>query len=282
MREVRLAAVVPARNEEQCIGETLSALRAQYNAPNKIIVVNDGSTDSTAEIARSAGAHVIDLQDRGHNALGTPFLAGVINKGLDCLLAEGYGKSPSDYVMIVGADHILPPNYTSTLLDLMETNRTIAVCSGQIRGERSVIPRGSGRLVRADVWRKFGLQYPENYGFETYLLVKVQQEGYEVLVLNELLTDSLRKTGKHYKKSVFVSYGKSLKALGYSKLYSVARIGLMSIKHPKGGLYMMQGYMSRNIQSYDPELRAYLSSIQHKRIKRYVTNPIRALTGEAA
>ena len=282
MRAVRLAAVVPARNEEQCIGRTLSALRAQYHAPKKIVVVNDGSTDSTAEIARSAGAHVINLQDRGYNALGTPLLAGVINKGLDCLIAEGYGRSPSDYVMIVGADHILPPNYTSTLLDLMESNRTIAVCSGQIRDERSVIPRGSGRLVRADVWRKIGLHYPENYGFQTYLLVKVQQDGYEVVVLDELLTEGLRRTGKYYKKSVFVSYGKSLKALGYSKLYSVARIGLTSIKHPKGGLFMMQGYLSSVIQSYAPQLRAYLSSIQHKRIKRYVTNPIRALTGEAA
>lgn len=282
MREVRLAAVIPARNEERFIGRSLLALRSQHHAPRKIVVVNDGSTDSTAEIAKSAGAHVIHLQDRGYNVLGTPVLAGVINKGLDYLRAEGYGKNPSDYVMIVGADHVLPPNYTSFLLDLMETDSSIAVSSGQIRGERSVIPRGSGRLVRADVWRNFGLCYPENYGFETYLLVKVQQEGYKVRVLNDLLTDGLRKTGKHYRKSVFVSYGKSLKALGYSKLYSAARMGLMSIKNPKGGLYMLQGYMSSDIQTYDPDLRAYLSSIQHRRIKRYVTNPIRALTGEAA
>ena len=282
MGEVRLAAVVPARNEEQFLGKALSALRSQHHAPRKIVVVNDGSTDSTAEIARAAGAHVINLQDRGYNVLGTPVLAEVINKGLNYLHAEGYGENSSDYLMIVGADHILPPNYTSRLLDLMEADRFIAVCSGQIRGERSVIPRGSGRLVRADVWRKIGLRYPENYGFETYLLVKVQQEGYKVCVLNDLLTDGLRKTGKHYKKNVFVSYGKSLKALGYSKLYSIARMGLMSIKNPKGGLYMLEGYMSRDIKTYDPDLRAYLSSMQHKRIKRYVTNPIRSLTGEAA
>jgi glycosyltransferase involved in cell wall biosynthesis len=244
--------------------------------------VNDGSSDSTAEIARSAGAHVITLPDRGYNVLGTPVLAGVINRGLDYLSKEGYGDSPHDYVMIVGADHVLPPNYDTTLLDLMETDRTIAVSSGQIRGERSVVPRGSGRMVRADIWKRFGLRYPENYGFETYLLVKVQQQGYRVRVLNDLLSDGLRKTGKHYKKSVFVSYGKSLRALGYSKLYSAARIGLMSINHPRGGLHMLQGYMSKDVQSYDADLRAYLSGMQHKRIKRYVTNPIKSLIGEAA
>jgi hypothetical protein len=44
---------------------------------------------------------------------------------------------------------------------------------------------------------------------------------------------------------------------------------------------MLQGYTSSDVKAYDPELRAYLSSIQHKRIKRYVVNPIRALS-EAA
>jgi glycosyltransferase involved in cell wall biosynthesis len=282
VREVRLAAVIPARNEEGFLGRTLSALQAQYHRPNRIVVVNDGSTDATAEVAKSAGAHVITLHDRGYNVLGTPVLAGVINKGLEHLSNEGYGESPHDYVMIVGADHVLPPNYNTTLLDLMETDRTVAVCSGQIKGERSVVPRGSGRMVRADIWKQFGMRYPENYGFETFLLVKVQQQGYRVCVLNDLLTDGLRRTGKHYKKSVFVSYGKSLKALGYSRLYSAARIGLMSIRHPIGGLHMFRGYMSKDIQSYDEELRAYLSGMQHKRIKRYVTNPLRSLTGEAA
>jgi glycosyltransferase involved in cell wall biosynthesis len=282
VREVRVAAIIPARNEELFIKKTLSALRSQHHAPNKIVVVDDGSNDSTAKVASSTGAHVITLQDRGYNVLGTPVLASVINHGLAYLHAEGYGQSPHDYVMIVGADHVLPPHYVTSLLDLAETDRSIAVCSGQIRGERSVVPRGSGRLVRADVWRRFGLRYPENYGFETYLLVKVQQEGYKVVVANDLLTEGLRKTGKHYKKSVFISYGKSLRALGYSKLYSLARITIMSTKHPLAGVYMLKGYMSPDIEPYDPKLRAYLSSIQHKRIKRYVTNPLRNLIGETA
>ena len=126
------------------------------------------------------------------------------------------------------------------------------------------------------------MRYPENYGFETYLIVKVQQLGYRVKVVNDLLTDTLRKTGKHYKKSVFVSYGKPLRALGYSRLYSPARIGLTSIKHPKGGVHMLQGYLSDDVTSYDADLRKYLAGMQHKRIKRYVTDPLRSLTGEAA
>jgi hypothetical protein len=157
----------------------------------------------------------------------------------------------------------------------------LALCSGIIEGEKSIVPRGSGRLVRADFWRSVGFRYPENYGFETYLVLKAQQLGYNVKVLKSLSSQTLRKTGRNYKKNVYISYGKSLKALGYSKLYSAARVGLISIKNPKGAYYMLMGYLSNDVQVYDPALRSFLSSIQHQRIKRYVTNPIKALS-EAA
>lgn len=276
----RVAVVVPARNEESFLGRTLSALFDQYTRPNKVIVVNDGSTDKTSEIAAAAGAEVISMPDRGYNVLGTPVLAGVLNQGLRCLQEQGYAGE-NDYVLIVGADHVLPPDYITAVLDQMNTDSSIAVCSGQIEGEKSVVPRGSGRMVRADFWSRIGFQYPENYGYETYLLVKAQQLGYRIKVLNDLVTQTQRKTRRNYKKGTYVSYGKSLKALGYSRLYSFARIGLISLKNPKGGLYMLKGYTSSDVKAYDPELRAYLSSIQHKRIKRYVVNPIKALSDAA-
>lgn len=276
----RVAAVVPARNEENFIGKTLAALFDQHTRPSKVIVVNDGSTDRTANIASAAGAEVVDMPDRGYNVHGTPVLAGVINRGLQRLQTRGYGND-GDYVLILGADHVLPPNYITAILDPMAADRKLALCSGVIAGERSIVPRGSGRVVRADFWQSIGFCYPENYGFETYLVLKAQQHGYGVKVLSDLVTQTLRKTGRNYKKSVYVSYGKSLKALGYSRLYSAARIGLISLKNPKGGFYMLEGYRSSDVQTYDRELRSFLSSMQHRRIKRYVTNPVKVLT-EAA
>ena len=271
---------MPARNEENFIGRTLAAVFDQYSRPSRVIVVNDGSTDRTAEIASAAGAEVVNMPDRGYNVHGMPVLAQVLNRGLECLELHGYGNE-GDYILVLGADHVLPSHYLTTALDAMAQDSNLAVCSGIIEGERSSVPRGSGRVVRADFWQGIGFRYPENFGFETYLVLKAQQQGYNIKVLKSLVSQTLRKTGKNYKKSVYISYGKSLKALGYSRLYSAARIGLISMKRPKGGYYMIRGYLSIDVKTYDPELRSYLSSIQHKRIKRYVTNPIRALT-EAA
>lgn len=52
--------IVPAWNEEEAIGVTLREIRQkvpQYD----VLVVNDGSTDTTAQVAREAGALVLDL-----------------------------------------------------------------------------------------------------------------------------------------------------------------------------------------------------------------------------
>ena len=50
---VQVSVIVPARNEEACLGTCLQSLVAQEGVQFELIVVDDGSTDRTAEIARS-------------------------------------------------------------------------------------------------------------------------------------------------------------------------------------------------------------------------------------
>ncbi len=56
-----VSVIVPARNEEACLGACLASLAGQQDAAFEIIVVDDGSIDRTADIARSfAGVRVIE------------------------------------------------------------------------------------------------------------------------------------------------------------------------------------------------------------------------------
>lgn len=267
-RKGRIATIIPARNEEKFIGETLTALLKQDLENNHIIVVNDGSEDRTSEVVNSFdNIELINIENRGFNAQGTPLLSMVINIGLEKLLPQ----VSYDYIMILGSDHILPSHYIRKIVDYMDNNKDIAICSGQISGEKSIVPRGSGRIVRSEFWKTIGLQYPLNFGFETYLLIKAQQLGYKINVLNELVSYTTRPTRTSYKKETYIAYGKALRALGYSQLYSAARIGLISLKNPKGAIYMLKGYTCNDIILYENDVRNFLKSIQHKRIKKYIS-----------
>ena len=54
-----VSVIIPARDEEQNLPVLLGSLNRQSPPPEEIIVVDDGSTDRTAELARAAGARVI-------------------------------------------------------------------------------------------------------------------------------------------------------------------------------------------------------------------------------
>lgn len=59
--------IVPAHNEEKRLGQTLPAIHESAGATGlayEILVVNDASTDATAELARNHGARVVDVNHR--------------------------------------------------------------------------------------------------------------------------------------------------------------------------------------------------------------------------
>lgn len=78
----RRVAIVPARNEEGAVGGVVAEIRA-FDPGLDVVVVDDGSTDRTAEIAMAAGAYVVRL----------PFNLGIgaaVQTGFKFALEHGY------------------------------------------------------------------------------------------------------------------------------------------------------------------------------------------------
>jgi len=93
-----VSVIVPARNASSCISGCLSALKNQTYALERyeIIVIDDGSSDKTAEIARSAGAEVITSEPSGPAAarnLGAKHARGEI-----LLFTDADCKPASDWI----------------------------------------------------------------------------------------------------------------------------------------------------------------------------------------
>lgn len=232
---MKYAVVVPARNEEKYIEKTLYALRKQTVAPSQIIVVDDGSKDRTGEMASMYADVVVRLADRGYGVAGRPELAGVVNEGL-----RRVGKDV-DYVLICGADDVLPEGYVEMIVDRMKADPKLVVASGRAKGEPffEYHPRGSGRIVDANFWRKVnGLMYPVVWGWETWLCYRAMQLGYEARCFRDVITGLQRPT----RLGKAGLWGKAMYALGYDWKYALGRCLLTFFKNPKAGWNMFWGW----------------------------------------
>ncbi len=113
----RVSVIIPARNEANLIGHVLSAVLKQRSAQVdiEVLVVDDGSTDDTAAVARAAGARTITMAS--HDGGGNP--AAARNRGA----AEATG----DPIIFLDADCTPAHGWLNALLAAHDAG---AVCVG--------------------------------------------------------------------------------------------------------------------------------------------------------
>lgn len=120
-----LTVIIPAYNEADSIADTIRSLQEQTIVPGEILVIDDCSTDATAEIASALGATVL------RPAQNTGSKAGAQTFALD--------RVRSDLVMALDADTTLAPDAIEQLLPAFADPEVTAACG-------SVLPRHVGTL----------------------------------------------------------------------------------------------------------------------------------------
>jgi len=255
LSEWRCGVVVSARDEEDVIGKCLESLRSQ-TVKLFLVVVDDGSVDKTGEVASRYADFVVDLPRHEKSWAGRPELAGVINAGFDVLRERDVA-----YVLVSGADGVYPSDYVEEIVNRMEQSGVV-LASGVAEGEvsRSLSPRGCGRVIDAKWFGEVGFRYPENYGFEVYLVYKALSQGKKVAVFHDLTFELSRET--RFSKRKLYLWGKGMKALNYWWLYAFGRAVLTRSRHPVGGYMMLKGYLSK-VQPYD-DIKEFVHDFQKK------------------
>ena len=104
-----MSLIIPARNEERNLPTLLRSLAAQPAKPREVIVVDDGSTDRTAEMARQFGAIVIPSQ---------PLPDGWRGKTWAC--HQGAQAATGDLLLFVDADTWFEPDGLGRILSAYE------------------------------------------------------------------------------------------------------------------------------------------------------------------
>jgi hopene-associated glycosyltransferase HpnB len=115
----RVIAIIPARDEAACIGTTIrSLLRQDYPGPLAIILVDDGSADETAEVARRAGVET-GAADRLTIISGTdlpPGWTGKLWAMRQGVTEAENGPKPPDFLWFSDADIAYAPGVLRRLV----------------------------------------------------------------------------------------------------------------------------------------------------------------------
>ena len=122
---VEVLALVPARNEAECLAVTLPALLGQDGVDLKVVLIDDGSVDGTAEAARLVGQRS-GLGDRLSLVVAPPLSVGLSGKvkALETGLAEAQWEFESnqntlpDWILLTDADILHRPGSVRDLVGL--------------------------------------------------------------------------------------------------------------------------------------------------------------------
>ena len=183
---MRISVVLPAKNESGAIGDTIKSI-ILLGLVDEILVVNDGSTDNTQQVAESAGAKVV---------------AHPYSKGNGAAIKTGARTATGDIILFMDADGQHDPQDIPHLLKKIEQGYDLVVGARQ-KGSQASVGRGianalynnlatymteqkvkdltSGfRAVRADKFREFLYLLPNGFSYPTTSTMAFFRAGYSV------------------------------------------------------------------------------------------------------
>jgi glycosyltransferase involved in cell wall biosynthesis len=179
----KVSIIIPAYNEEKDIKDVLESINKQ-NYPKDLIetiVIDDKSTDKTAEIASKYNVKIIKGK----------------HKGVGAARNLGIKKASGDIILFVDADQILDKNYVKEIVNIFQ-NKNIAGISGieYLWNKKSIIARLSylkkrlgyetARLiplsaVRKEVVKKVGYINPKYGMYDDWEFAKRVNEKYFIV-----------------------------------------------------------------------------------------------------
>ncbi len=158
----RVYVVIPALNEAESLPGVLRALPRV----DRCVVVDNGSTDGTARVARELGAEVVSAPRRGY---GTAVQAGMAH----------FRADPPDVLVILDADHADPPEALPQLVqpilddeaDLVQSDRT----SLAEPGSTTFVQRFGNRLTTELIAAQTGVRFHDVGPFRAIRWTSLEQ-----------------------------------------------------------------------------------------------------------
>ncbi len=244
--------IIPAYNEQAFIAQTLQSLVGQTKLPNKLVVVDDNSTDKTADIvlefqAKYPWIQLIHKQSENIHLPGSKVIQA---------FQEGFNQLHASYDVIVklDADLILPTRYFEDIMTVFEQDPEVGMAGGFAYIEKNgrwVLEsltdkdhiRGAFKAYRKTFYKQMGGLKPA-MGWDTVDELLCRFYHWKIVTLPHLRVKHLKPTGAVYNKAARYKQGEAFYRLQYGIAITAIAALKLALKKQKPLLFFdyIQGY----------------------------------------
>ena len=226
---MRIYIVIPTYNEEAYLAQTLQSLVDQTITPNRIVIVNDNSTDNSQKI-------IDDFTSKYNFITGISNISAAIhepgskvinafNKGLE-ELDENY-----DVLCKFDADLIFPEHYVESIISIFKTNPECGMAGGFChildKGDWKLENltnkdhiRGALKAYKKQCFKQIG-GLKSTMGWDTIDELLAQYHGWKIETDTSLHVKHMKPTGASYSKTATYKQGEAFYKMRYGFLLSL-------------------------------------------------------------
>lgn len=283
MNDPSYIVITPVRDEAQYIGKTIESMVGQRIRPSRWVIVDDGSSDSTPQLAEAAAARVpwitvIRRKDRGARKSG----GGVVEAFYD-----GYAAIRDlrwDYLVKLDGDLSFDEQYFATCLERFAADPSLGIGGGTIcvtergrlkvesAGDPSFHVRGATKIYRHACWQSISplVQAP---GWDTIDEVRANLHGWTTRTFHDIQLVQHKTTGsadgawRNWYKNGRANY-----MTGYDPVFMGAKCLKRVFANPPviAAVALAAGFCSGYVRQlprvHDPKAIEYLRRQQRRRL----------------
>jgi len=242
--------IIPSHNEEKFIGHTLQSIIGQSVLPKKLVVVNDNSTDATAEIVLSfTKTHPwISLVNKTSDATHLPGskVIQAFQKGMETL------DDHYDFIVKADADLVFPENYFEAVINHFKSDNKTGMAGGFAYIEKNgdwILEnltdkdhiRGAFKAYRRECFKQIGGLRPA-MGWDTVDELLCKFYDWKVVTDETLKVKHLKPTGANYNREARYKQGEAFYSLGYGFL--ITTIASLKLAMRKGKPLLFLDYLN--------------------------------------